>query len=78
MHLDAAGPEGGPEPARNGARARALSPVQAMHRRHVMSRFAWALASLFLLAGLAGCNTIEGAGEDIERAGEEIEDAADG
>ncbi|GAB4148573.1 MAG: hypothetical protein Tsb0016_19640 [Sphingomonadales bacterium] len=26
---------------------------------------------------LAGCNTFEGAGEDIESAGEEIEEAAE-
>jgi len=32
---------------------------------------------LALFAGLSvGCNTMEGAGRDIERAGEEIEDAA--
>lgn len=33
----------------------------------------------FLVAGvgLAGCNTIEGAGEDVERAGEEIEEEAE-
>ncbi|TGY90038.1 entericidin A/B family lipoprotein [Marinicauda algicola] len=43
-----------------------------------MSRFTWALASLFLLAGLAGCNTVAGAGEDIEQAGEGIEEAAEG
>jgi len=33
-----------------------------------------------LLAGslvLAGCNTIEGAGEDIQSAGNAVEDAAD-
>ena len=31
------------------------------------------LASLYLLAG---CNTIEGVGKDIQRGGEKIEDAA--
>ena len=31
------------------------------------------LAATFLLAG---CNTIKGAGQDIQRAGEKIEDAA--
>jgi predicted small secreted protein len=31
------------------------------------------LASLYLLAG---CNTLEGAGKDIQKAGEKIEDAA--
>lgn len=37
------------------------------------------LFSLVLVAGLAsmpGCNTVEGAGEDIERAGEKTQDAA--
>lgn len=29
------------------------------------------------LAALTSCNTIEGAGEDIERAGEEIQETAD-
>ena len=36
---------------------------------------------LFIAMGLAGsaisCNTMEGAGEDIEDAGENIQDAAD-
>ena len=35
-------------------------------------------ATLFVLAAfvLAGCNTIQGAGQDIQRAGEKIEGAA--
>ena len=33
----------------------------------------FAFASVFVLAG---CNTMEGAGKDIERAGEEIQDQA--
>ena len=28
-------------------------------------------------AGLAGCNTVEGVGEDIEAGGEALDDAAD-
>lgn len=38
------------------------------------------LVSIALLAGgiaLAGCNTIEGAGEDLQSAGEAVENAAD-
>lgn len=37
-----------------------------------------ALLLLTLLAAtvLGGCNTIEGAGKDIQKAGEKIEDAA--
>jgi predicted small secreted protein len=35
------------------------------------------LASLFIaVLVLAGCNTIQGAGTDIERGGEKIQDAA--
>lgn len=30
-----------------------------------------------MLLGLAGCNTMEGAGEDVERAGEETQEAAE-
>ena len=33
-------------------------------------------ASYVLLAGLAGCNTVQGAGKDIERGGEKIQKEA--
>ncbi|MGD9849683.1 MAG: entericidin A/B family lipoprotein [Nitrospirales bacterium] len=29
-----------------------------------------------ILMGLVGCNTLEGAGEDVQKAGEKIEDVA--
>lgn len=37
------------------------------------------LAAMFVgaIIGLAGCNTTEGVGRDIEAAGDAIEDAAD-
>ncbi|MEF7613271.1 entericidin A/B family lipoprotein [Aquincola sp. MAHUQ-54] len=35
-----------------------------------------ALISVFSLVFMAGCNTIAGAGKDIQRGGEKIEDAA--
>lgn len=35
------------------------------------------LAALFAVSLLSGCNTIRGAGEDIERGGEAIQDASD-
>lgn len=35
------------------------------------------LVALFITAFTAGCNTIEGMGEDIEAGGDEIEDAMD-
>lgn len=31
---------------------------------------------LGLAAGIAGCNTVEGVGEDVEGAGEAVQDAA--
>ena len=34
------------------------------------------LLALSFAFALAGCNTIKGAGQDIQRAGEKIEDAA--
>jgi len=34
------------------------------------------LALIVSLIGLVGCNTLEGAGKDIQKAGEKIEDAA--
>nr|WP_297460834.1 entericidin A/B family lipoprotein [uncultured Halomonas sp.] len=34
------------------------------------------LAALALLVSLAGCNTMEGFGEDVEKVGSEIEEAA--
>ncbi|MDZ4762826.1 MAG: entericidin A/B family lipoprotein [Alphaproteobacteria bacterium] len=33
-------------------------------------------ALTFMLAALAACNTIEGAGQDIETVGDEIEETA--
>ena len=46
------------------------------------SKFIKSLFALLLLAhgGIAvvGCNTVEGAGEDVEAVGEGISDAADG
>ena len=40
------------------------------------TRFATLLLIVFI-AGLAGCNTMAGAGRDVERAGEKIEGAAE-
>lgn len=36
----------------------------------------WATASVLILGLLAGCNTIAGAGKDIERGGQVIRDSA--
>ena len=37
-----------------------------------------ALLSMCTMAMLAGCNTIAGAGKDVQKAGEKVEDAAKG
>jgi len=34
------------------------------------------LLSMFSVAMLAGCNTVAGAGKDVQKAGEKVEDAA--
>jgi len=36
------------------------------------------LLSMFSVAMLAGCNTVAGAGKDVQKAGEKVEDAAKG
>lgn len=41
-----------------------------------MYRLAMLLLTLTLSAGLAGCETVKGAGKDIEKAGEAIQRAA--
>ena len=47
----------------------------------MMKRFVCFIVVLTLLAlvgmSLAGCNTVRGAGKDIQRGGQAIEDAAD-
>jgi predicted small secreted protein len=34
------------------------------------------VAALLVASALAGCNTLRGAGQDLENAGEEVEDTA--
>ena len=41
-----------------------------------MKRTTVAILGLLLLVALSGGNTIQGAGEDIERGGEAVQDAA--
>ena len=36
------------------------------------------LLSMFSVAMLSGCNTVAGAGKDVQKAGEKVEDAANG
>ena len=42
-----------------------------------MKRIA-AVMMLLMVGALAGCNTVQGAGKDIERGGEKLQDAAKG
>ena len=42
-----------------------------------MSRYLMILLAALFSVGLAGCNTMQGAGEDIEAAGEVIEETAE-
>jgi len=46
------------------------------HQHQTLSRF-FILLGLIAFGAPVGCNTIEGAGEDVEAAGEAIDDAAD-
>ncbi len=35
------------------------------------------LLAMFSLGTLSACNTVKGAGQDVQKAGEKVEDAAD-
>ena len=37
----------------------------------------WGVLLVALMLGITGCNTLEGAGKDVQKVGEKIEDAAD-
>ena len=41
-----------------------------------MKRFLFILIASVYVLGITGCNTMEGAGRDIQKAGDKIEDAA--
>ena len=49
--------------------------------RPLFQRIAVSTLGLFMLVGAfsmtGGCNTVEGAGDDIEKVGDKIEDATD-
>ncbi len=42
-----------------------------------MKRILTILACVLVVAALSGCNTVRGAGRDIEKAGDKIQDIAD-
>jgi predicted small secreted protein len=49
-----------------------------MQKQNPVSRFVLILAaSAMTLISVTACNTMEGAGKDVERAGEKVQDAAD-
>lgn len=57
-----------------------LTPSPEAHEESYMSRQVRALSSIVLLAvfaAIVACNTVEGAGKDVENAGEAVQDAAD-
>jgi predicted small secreted protein len=43
-------------------------------KKHMLKRILLGLFAAALLIGVSGCNTVEGAGEDIESVGEELQD----
>ena len=59
-------------------RAPLKSDAHTTRRDASMTPFWLPVAVLGMLATVAACNTMEGAGEDIEAAGDAIQDAADG
>lgn len=48
-----------------------------METKTIFSRIALGLVAITLMLSLAACNTIEGAGKDLEKGAENIQDAAD-
>jgi len=43
----------------------------------MLSKFAVLIVLVGFAVGLAGCNTVEGAGKDVKAAGDAVEKAAD-
>lgn len=44
---------------------------------HALKKIVLVLLAVLVIGGIAGCNTLKGAGKDIQRGGEAIENAAD-
>ena len=51
--------------------------TKLIRRFSMLKRLIAVTSCAFLLAVLAGCNTVQGLGKDIEKAGEKTQDAAD-
>ncbi len=45
--------------------------------RRIAQKFMLALLSLIFLAGIAGCSTMKGLGQDIKSGGQSLENAAE-
>lgn len=45
--------------------------------KHAQTRTATLILSAICILVLAGCNTVKGAGKDLEKAGEAVQKAAD-
>jgi predicted small secreted protein len=52
-------------------------PASALERQETHMRKILAIFALSTSLALAACNTVEGAGEDIQSAGQAVEDAGD-
>lgn len=49
--------------------------MSRMDRRRRVIVLAWVVLTMIGVGSLSACNTIEGAGQDVERAGEAVQDA---
>lgn len=54
----------------------AFNAGQLKEDQVMAKKFFVMIAALVTLGGLSACNTIEGAGEDVESVGEEVEETA--
>lgn len=55
-----------------------MPPCGIVQQESPMKRIAiLILASLFCAGTLSACNTVAGAGKDVQKVGEKVEDAAD-
>jgi entericidin A len=52
--------------------------VYSQQEKNMKRLVALVLVSMFSVAMLSACNTVAGAGKDVQKAGEKVEDAAKG
>ena len=70
------GQPGNPEPAMSQASPFSRGCYLPIFQKEICMKITAAFLSLFFIFGLAACNTIEGAGKDVEAAGDAVEDTA--